>query len=375
MPETPARPAIGVRIVAVILTACGLNALVQVPHSIPGWGNDPVLLSALQALCAAAGLGAGVGAWRGRPWAWVPALLYGAVTGAMIASLGRLLDLDADARAALPASGAAVFVVGAAMAWYLRRAIAPAVAALALLLAATPARGEAQAALLDSLRPRIEAAVNAGEHAALDPIIARLRTAARGPAAQDPWTHYDLGYALHRRASAMLLGDQVKQAKPLLEEAEAALAKSQTLGGGATALALRGAVTGQLAGTGGMMAGMRMGPRAFKQLDEALAGAPRDPRVALLNGMTRLNAPRPFGGGPAKGEPELRRAVTLFAQDAAKGPAPVWGRVDAHIWLAIALDQLDRRAEARAELQKALALAPGHAWVVKELLPALDSRR
>jgi len=233
----------------------------------------------------------------------------------------------------------------------------------------------AQPALLDSLRPRIEAADSSGDQAALDPLIARLRTATRGPAARDPWTHYDLGYALHRRASAMLLSDQVKQAKPLLEEAEQALAKSQELGGGAVALGLRGAVTGQLAGTGGMIAGMRMGPRAFKQLDEALVGAPQDPRVALLNGMTRLNAPRPFGGGPAKGEPELRRAVALFAQDVAKGPAPVWGKVDAHIWLAIALDQLDRRAEARAELQKALTLAPGHAWVTKELLPTLDARR
>jgi hypothetical protein len=113
-------------------------------------------------------------------------------------------------------------------------------------------------------------------------------------------------------------------AKPMLEEAEKALAKAQELGAGGQALGLRGGVTGQLAGTGGMMAGMRMGPRAFKQLDEALALAPNDPRVALMNGMTRLNAPRAFGGGPAKGEPELRRAVALFARDAATGPAPVW---------------------------------------------------
>jgi hypothetical protein len=123
MSDNPAAPRMGVRAVAVLLTACGLNALVQVPHSIPGWGNDPVLLSTLQALCAAAGLSAGIGAWRGRAWAWIPALLYGATTGAMIASLGPLLDLDAQARAALPMSGVAVFVVAGAMAWYLRRAL------------------------------------------------------------------------------------------------------------------------------------------------------------------------------------------------------------------------------------------------------------
>ncbi len=231
---------------------------------------------------------------------------------------------------------------------------------------------DAQPALLDSLRPRVEAAVIRSEWAALDPVIARLRVATRGPAARDAWTHYDLGYVLHRRASALLLADSIPQAKPLLEEAERALATSQALGGGGQALGLRGAVTGQLAGTGGMLAGMRMGPRSFKQLDEALALVPNDPRVALVNGMTRLNAPRAFGGGPAKGEPELRRAVALFAKDAATGPAPVWGRVDAHIWLAIALSQLDRKAEARAELQKALALAPGHVWITRELLPRLD---
>lgn len=65
---------------------------------------------------------------------------------------------------------------------------------------------------------------------------------------------------------------------------------------------------------------------------------------------------RAFGGGPAKGEPELRRAVALFANDKPSGGAPVWGRVDAHIWLGI-------------------ALAPGHVWVTRDLLPQLDAPR
>jgi hypothetical protein len=126
MSVSPAPPSLGVRIVAVILTACGLNALVQVPHFIPGWGSDPILLSGLQALCATAGLSAGIAAWRGRAWAWIPALLYGVITGAMIAALGPLLDLDAGARAALPMSGAVVVLVASAMAWYLWRALGPA---------------------------------------------------------------------------------------------------------------------------------------------------------------------------------------------------------------------------------------------------------
>ncbi len=247
------------------------------------------------------------------------------------------------------------------------------IAASLLLCAASPLR--AQSTLLDSLRPAVERAVTRGEWTTLDAAAVRLRTAIAGPDARDPWTHYDLGYVLHRRASALLMAKRTEQAKPLLEEAERALARAQSLGGGATATALRGAVTGQLAGTGGALNAMRMGPRSFKLLDEAIAAAPRDPRVALLNGMSRLNAPRAFGGGPAKGEPELRRAVALFASDAPTAQSPNWGRADAHIWLGIALEQLGRRDEARVELQRALAIAPAHVWVTRELLPRLDAAR
>jgi tetratricopeptide (TPR) repeat protein len=233
----------------------------------------------------------------------------------------------------------------------------------------------AQPALLDSLRPAIERAVAHGDWASLDAAATRLRAATAGPGARDPWTHYDLGYVLHRRASVLLIAKRTEEAKPLLEESERALARAQSLGGGATATALRGAVTGQLAGAGGALNAMRMGPRSFKLLDEAIAAAPRDPRVALLNGMSRLNAPRAFGGGPAKGEPELRRAIALFASDAPTAQSPNWGRADAHIWLGIALERLGRRDEARVELQRALALTPAHAWVTRELLPRLDAAR
>ncbi len=202
-------------------------------------------------------------------------------------------------------------------------------------------------------------------------MIARLRTAAAA-APRDAALLYDLGYALHRRASALVAEERVKQAKPLLEEAERALARAVELGGGGSALALRGAVTGQMAGVGGMLTAMRAGPRAFKQLDEAIKLAPGDPRVALLNGITRLNAPRAFGGGPSKGEPELRRALGLYASDRPVSPAPSWGHADAWIWLAIALEQQDRRAEARAALDEALKLAPGHTWVTRVLIPRLE---
>ncbi len=229
----------------------------------------------------------------------------------------------------------------------------------------------AQHLLLDSLRPAAELAVTRADWGTVERAAERLRGAIAS-APDDPWLHYDLAYLLHRRGSALIVADSVDRAEAPLTESERMAARAQELGAGASALALRGTVTGQLAGVRGALAAIRLGPRAFRQLDDAVAQAPADPRVALLNGITRLNAPRAFGGGPAKGEPELRRAIALFANDTARSPRPTWGAADAHIWLAIALHRQERVTEARAELERALALAPGHAWVTRDLLPALD---
>lgn len=121
-PSAPPGPrTIGPRVVAVLLFAMGLNALVQVPRFLPGWGDDPPALSALQALCATAGLGAGFGAWRRQAWAWIAALLYGLATGTMILSLGPLLGLSEGERKGLPLGATMVVALCACFAWYLRR--------------------------------------------------------------------------------------------------------------------------------------------------------------------------------------------------------------------------------------------------------------
>lgn len=253
-------------------------------------------------------------------------------------------------------------------------AAAMACVAPALALGNKPPRAQEAAIPRDSLRAAIEAAMVAADWRALDAAVSRLRAAAR-VAPRDAWTHYDFAYALHRRASALIVEEKPKDARVLLEEAVQAAARARELGAGTHALALEGAVTGQLAGASGALGAMRQGPRAFRLLDDAVAADTLDPRVALLNGISRLNAPRAFGGGPAKGEPELRRALRRFAVDLPTPPRPTWGRADAHIWLAIALEQQGKLAEARAELQRALEVAPGHRWVTDQLLPALDRRR
>jgi len=231
-------------------------------------------------------------------------------------------------------------------------------------------------ALLDTLRPMVESALTRADWVTLEAAIRRLRAASASESGRnDPWLHYDLAYALHRRGSALLVEERTREARALLQESATVATRAKDLGAGAHALALAGTVTGQLAGVSGTLAAIPLGPRAFRLLDQALDAAPDDPRVALLNGITRLNAPRAFGGGAAKGEPEFRRALRLFESESRAPPRPEWGYADAHIWLGIALGQLGRPNEARAEYQRALERAPGHRWIIDELLPALDRGR
>jgi hypothetical protein len=126
MPDTPpATSPIGPRLVAVLLFALGLNALAQVPQFLPGWGDDPPLLSLQQAAVGVAGLAAGYGAWRGRAWAWRVTALWAVLTGILIMSLPALLALPPESVNGIRAGAAVVIAIGAGCAWYLRRLSQP----------------------------------------------------------------------------------------------------------------------------------------------------------------------------------------------------------------------------------------------------------
>lgn len=111
-------------VLAVLFALFGLNALAQVVLVLAGRSDDPAALSALQTLVGASGLAAALGSWRGDRWAPLAAVGYGVMTGTMVASLGPLLELDAEARPGLYVGGASVLGFGLFAAWYLRRSLA-----------------------------------------------------------------------------------------------------------------------------------------------------------------------------------------------------------------------------------------------------------
>ena len=107
---------------AAILALLSLNALAQVALVALGGSHDPATLVVLQLLVGASGAAAAWGTWRSAHWAGAAAVAFGVIAGGMLASLGPILDLPADARGPLQMAAVGMALFGAGTAWYLRRA-------------------------------------------------------------------------------------------------------------------------------------------------------------------------------------------------------------------------------------------------------------
>ncbi len=116
----------GRAVLAVIFAILSADAFAEVLLAVLGYSDTPATLVRIQSLVALSAAAAAWGSWRGSRWAWLAALGYGLVTGAMIAALGPLLDLGPEASRGLWAGAAVLFVFGAWAAWYLHRPLAPA---------------------------------------------------------------------------------------------------------------------------------------------------------------------------------------------------------------------------------------------------------
>jgi predicted membrane-bound spermidine synthase len=103
-----------------LLTLCGLNAAVQAVFVLIGFWNDDTVLPYIQAVIAVIAFAGAIGAWKLRPWAAWAAVAYGVVTGAMVLSLPRFVEMPDAALNGLKFSAALIVLIGAAMAWGIR---------------------------------------------------------------------------------------------------------------------------------------------------------------------------------------------------------------------------------------------------------------
>ena len=139
----------------------------------------------------------------------------------------------------------------------------------------------------------------------------------------------------------------------------------------AEALALVGAIYGQQAGRS-MMRAVVLGPRSMGALERAAQVESANPRLLLQQGISALHTPPAFGGSRDRAEHLLRRSLDEFSREPLTKAWPNWGRFDAHAWLGQVLGRKGDLNGARAEYEKALAIAPESPWLQTVLLPALE---
>ena len=221
---------------------------------------------------------------------------------------------------------------------------------------------------------RLEKAALEGPTADLRAIRSDLQRRIASPGPDETMLRYTLVYASYRMVN--LPDVPSNERTDLLTEAVAQLQQVVKMNPkDAEAHALLGSVYGLQIAESPVIRGMTLGPRASGALERAEEIDGGNPRVLLLQGVSAFNTPAMFGGGTDKAERFLRRSLERFAAEPAGKPWPNWGRFDAHVWLGQALLEKGDKAGARAEYDKARALAPDSGWLRYVLLPALEAKK
>jgi len=200
---------------------------------------------------------------------------------------------------------------------------------------------------------------------------AALRAVVSPPAGVPPAVaHYTLAYADYRLASDPRVTGAEQQ--DFADEAERHLRDAVRLDDRfADAYGLLSATLGlKISWAASVEAKMSMGPESSAAMTRALSLEPDNPRLLVVSGIAYFRRPAEYGGDPQQAETLFRRASALL-DAATDSPWPNWGQFDAHVWLGQALARRGDVAGARDQYQKALAVAPGSAWVKDHLLPAL----
>jgi Flp pilus assembly protein TadD len=102
--------------------------------------------------------------------------------------------------------------------------------------------------------------------------------------------------------------------------------------------------------------GLSYGPRAKSAINKAVELAPKSSPMYVARGVGNYYLPSQLGGGVETALADFRKAVELDPRNA-----------EAHLWLGLGLRKLNRNAEARAALAKAVTLAPNRIWAKQEL--------
>lgn len=158
--------------------------------------------------------------------------------------------------------------------------------------------------------------------------------------------YYDLGWVCSYLVDAKERQNDKQGALRSLDSAIENAQRSINLDGGfADAHALLADLYGRKIGYGGMLAGMRLGPKADTETKRALQLDPNDPRIYVVLGRRQLYSPKIFGG-------DIDKAIDSFRRSAKLDPH----YDEAFVWLAIAYERKGDLSSAKASADEALRL-------------------
>ncbi|TVQ86706.1 MAG: tetratricopeptide repeat protein [Bacteroidetes bacterium] len=121
------------------------------------------------------------------------------------------------------------------------------------------------------------------------------------------------------------------------------------------------------------LSAIRLGPRSYRAIDNALEADENNPAAWMEKGNTRFYTPSTFGGSKEEARDAYKKAVELFEKNLQNNQR--WLYLNSLIGLAKSYQYTDQNALAIATFEKALRFEPGLTWVRDELLPEARSRR
>ncbi|MFP4288557.1 MAG: hypothetical protein ACLFQS_04810 [Bacteroidales bacterium] len=115
------------------------------------------------------------------------------------------------------------------------------------------------------------------------------------------------------------------------------------------------------------LSAVRLGPRSYKAIDNAVETDSQDPTAWMEMGNTRFYTPSTFGGSKQEAAEYYERAIELFEKDLK--PNQKWLYLNTLTGLAKSYQYLDKNNLSISIYEKALRFEPRFKWVKEELLP------
>ncbi len=189
------------------------------------------------------------------------------------------------------------------------------------------------------------------------------------------WAHYYVALADYRLISFYFTKESEKQKEKHIDDAIERLKKAIEIDPACSeAYSLLGSVYGQKITN--MFNAMLYGSKSSAAIENGLKLEPENPRAWLIAGISSYYKPESFGGGAPKALEQLETAVRYFNTWQSAGPQmPEWGHDEAYAWMGIAHIKTNQLEQANTDFQKALAINPHNAWVLRQLLPALKKKQ